>query len=227
MLDKLKELGFTTAFQAGISIGIDDMIIPESKKDIVADSRKKIAEVEAQFNKGIITDGERYNKVVDIWTNATDRIAKEVFAKLENNEGKTEVNPVYIMMDSGARGNKQQVRQLCGARGLMAKPSGEIIERPILSSFREGLTVLEYFISTHGARKGLADTALKTADAGYLTRKLCDVAMDVIIAEDDCGARDGVWKKAIFEGDDEIVGLQGAHHRPLLERRREQPAPSA
>ncbi len=115
------------------------------------------------------------------------------------------MNPVYIMMDSGARGNKQQVRQLCGTRGLMAKPSGEIIERPILSSFREGLTVLEYFISTHGARKGLADTALKTADAGYLTRKLCDVAMDVIIAEDDCGARDGVWKKAIFEGDDEIV----------------------
>ena len=207
-LDKLKELGFTTAFQAGISIGIDDMIIPESKKDIVSDSRKKIAEVEAQFNKGIITDGERYNKVVDIWTNATDRIAKEVFAKLEANEGKTEVNPVYIMMDSGARGNKQQVRQLCGARGLMAKPSGEIIERPILSSFREGLTVLEYFISTHGARKGLADTALKTADAGYLTRKLCDVAMDVIIAEEDCGTRDGVWKKAIFEGDDEIVALR-------------------
>jgi len=208
VLDQLKELGFSTAFQAGISIGIDDMIIPESKKEIVAESRRKITEVESQFNKGIITDGERYNKVVDIWTNATDRIAKEVFAKLDANEGKSEVNPVYIMMDSGARGNKQQVRQLCGARGLMAKPSGEIIERPILSSFREGLTVLEYFISTHGARKGLADTALKTADAGYLTRKLCDVAMDVIIAEEDCAARDGVWKKAIFEGDDEIVGLK-------------------
>ena len=208
VLDQLKELGFATAFQAGISIGIDDMIIPESKKEIVSESRRKIAEVESQFNKGIITDGERYNKVVDIWTNATDRIAKEVFAKLEANEGKTEVNPVYIMMDSGARGNKQQVRQLCGARGLMAKPSGEIIERPILSSFREGLTVLEYFISTHGARKGLADTALKTADAGYLTRKLCDVAMDVIVAEEDCGVRDGVWKKAIYEGDDEIVGLK-------------------
>ncbi len=207
-LDKLKELGFQTAFQAGISIGIDDMIIPESKKDIVAGSRKEIAEVDGQFGKGIITDGERYNKIVDIWTRATDKIAKEVFAKLENNDGRPEINPVYIMMDSGARGNKQQVRQLCGARGLMAKPSGEIIERPILSSFREGLTVLEYFISTHGARKGLADTALKTADAGYLTRKLCDVAMDVIIAEDDCGARDGVWKKAIFEGDDEIVSLK-------------------
>ncbi|MEI6541232.1 MAG: ATP-binding protein, partial [Planctomycetota bacterium] len=151
----------------------------------------------AQFRKGIITDGERYNKVVDIWTGATDKIAKEVFAKLAHNEGKNEVNPVYIMMDSGARGNKQQVRQLCGTRGLMAKPSGEIIERPILSSFREGLTVLEYFISTLGARKGLADTALKTADAGYLTRKLCDVAMDVIICEDDSGARDGVWNGEI------------------------------
>ncbi len=207
-LDKLKELGFQTAFQAGISIGIDDMIIPEAKKDIVAETRKKIAEVEGQFNKGIITEGERKNKVIDLWTSTTDRIAKEVFAKLEANDGRPEVNPVYIMMDSGARGNKQQVRQLCGTRGLMAKPSGEIIERPILSSFREGLTVLEYFISTHGARKGLADTALKTADAGYLTRKLCDVAMDVIIAEDDCGSRDGIWKKAIYEGDDEIVGLK-------------------
>src|SRR5688572_3964916 len=206
-LDKLKELGFQTAFQAGISIGIDDMIIPDTKKEIVTESRKKIAEVEGQFNKGIITDGERYNKVVDIWTSATDQIAKQVFAKLENNDGKPEVNPVYIMMDSGARGNKQQVRQLCGTRGLMAKPSGEIIERPILSSFREGLTVLEYFISTHGARKGLADTALKTADAGYMTRKLCDVAMDVVITEEDCGTRDGIWKKAIFEGETMLVSL--------------------
>ncbi|MEZ5413922.1 MAG: DNA-directed RNA polymerase subunit beta' [Opitutaceae bacterium] len=207
-LDKLKELGFQSAFHAGISIGIDDMIIPEAKKDIVADTRKKIAEVEGQFNKGIITEGERKNKVIDLWTGTTDKIAKEVFSKLEQNDGRDEVNPVYIMMDSGARGNKQQVRQLCGTRGLMAKPSGEIIERPILSSFREGLTVLEYFISTHGARKGLADTALKTADAGYLTRKLCDVAMDVVIGEEDTGSRDGVWKKAIFEGDDEIVGLR-------------------
>jgi len=207
VLDKLKELGFTTAFQAGISIGIDDMIIPENKKEIVADARKKVDEVESQYKKGIITSGERYNKIIDIWTGATDRIAKSVFAKLENNDGKTEVNPVYIMMDSGARGNKQQVRQLCGLRGLMAKPSGEIIERPILSSFREGLTVLEYFISTHGARKGLADTALKTADAGYMTRKLCDVAMDVVIAEEDCGTREGIWKKAIFEGETLLVSL--------------------
>jgi DNA-directed RNA polymerase subunit beta' len=208
ILDRLKELGFRTAFQAGISIGIDDMIIPETKKAIVAETRKKITEVEHQFTRGIITAGERKNKVIDLWTSTTDKIAKEVFAKLAENEGRDEVNPVYIMMDSGARGNKQQVRQLCGTRGLMAKPSGEIIERPILSSFREGLSILEYFISTHGARKGLADTALKTADAGYLTRKLCDVAMDVVIAEDDCGTRDGIWKKPILEGDDEIVGLR-------------------
>jgi len=206
-LDKLKELGFQTAFQAGISIGIDDMIIPENKKEIVGDARKKVDEVESQYKKGIITSGERYNKIIDIWTGATDRIAKSVFSKLENNDGRVEVNPVYIMMDSGARGNKQQVRQLCGLRGLMAKPSGEIIERPILSSFREGLTVLEYFISTHGARKGLADTALKTADAGYMTRKLCDVAMDVVITEEDCGSRDGIWKKAIFEGETMLVSL--------------------
>lgn len=206
-LDKLKELGFTTAFQAGISIGIDDMIIPENKKEIVSDARKKVDEVESQYKKGIITSGERYNKIIDIWTGATDRIAKSVFSKLEGNDGRPEVNPVYIMMDSGARGNKQQVRQLCGLRGLMAKPSGEIIERPILSSFREGLTVLEYFISTHGARKGLADTALKTADAGYMTRKLCDVAMDAVVTEEDCGSRDGIWKKAIFEGDTMLVTL--------------------
>jgi DNA-directed RNA polymerase subunit beta' len=206
-LDKLKELGFTTAFNAGISIGIDDMIIPENKKEIVHDARKKVDEVESQYKKGIITSGERYNKIIDIWTGATDRIAKSVFSKLEGNDGRPEVNPVYIMMDSGARGNKQQVRQLCGLRGLMAKPSGEIIERPILSSFREGLTVLEYFISTHGARKGLADTALKTADAGYMTRKLCDVAMDCVITEEDCGSRDGIWKKAIFEGDTMLVSL--------------------
>ncbi|MDI1318787.1 MAG: DNA-directed RNA polymerase subunit beta', partial [bacterium] len=206
-LDRLKELGFQTAMQAGISIGIDDMIIPENKKEIVSDARKKVDEVESQYKKGIITSGERYNKIIDIWTGATDRIAKSVFAKLENNDGKVEVNPVYIMMDSGARGNKQQVRQLCGLRGLMAKPSGEIIERPILSSFREGLTVLEYFISTHGARKGLADTALKTADAGYMTRKLCDVAMDAVVTEEDCGTRDGIWKKAIFEGETMLVSL--------------------
>ena len=206
-LDKLKDTGFKVATLAGVSIGIDDMIIPNSKPAIVKAARKRIDEVEAQYKKGIITEGERYNKIIDIWTGTTDDIAKSVFDELKTNGGKKSVNPVYLMMDSGARGNKQQVRQLCGTRGLMAKPSGEIIERPILSSFREGLSVLEYFISTHGARKGLADTALKTADAGYLTRKLCDVAMDCIIEDFDDGNRDGVWKYAIYEGDDEIVSL--------------------
>lgn len=207
MLDDLKELGFRTAMMAGLSIGIDDMIIPQQKTGIVKNARKRIDEVQAQYAKGIITEGERYNKTIDIWTNTTDEIAKCVYEDLQRNGGRKGVNPVFLMMDSGARGNKQQVRQLCGTRGLMAKPSGDIIERPILSSFREGLSVLEYFISTHGARKGLADTALKTADAGYLTRKLCDVAMDCVIEEYDDGRRDGVIKTAIYEGDDEIVSL--------------------
>ena len=206
-LDVLKNVGFSVATRAGVSIGIDDMIIPPTKPAIVAAARKRIDEVEGQYKKGIITEGERYNKIIDIWTGTTDEIAKAVFHELKTNGGKDSVNPVFLMMDSGARGNKQQVRQLCGTRGLMAKPSGEIIERPILSSFREGLSVLEYFISTHGARKGLADTALKTADAGYLTRKLCDVAMDCIVEMTDDGNRDGVWKHAIYEGDDEIVSL--------------------
>lgn len=206
-LDRMKEVGFSVATKAGLSIGIGDMIIPEDKPEIIKQARKKIEEVEGQYRKGIITPGERYNKVIDIWTSATDEISKSVFKQLETNEGLEQVNPVFLMMDSGARGNRQQIRQLCGTRGLMAKPSGEIIERPILSSFREGLSVFEYFNSTHGARKGLADTALKTADAGYLTRKLCDVAMDVIITEEDDGNRDGVWKQAIYEGDDEIVSL--------------------
>ena len=207
VVDDLKELGFQIATRAGISIGTEDMIIPEDKEEIVDHARDRVKEVESQYRKGIITQGERYNKIIDIWTSATDEIAKSVYDRLQDNMGKDEINPVYLMMDSGARGNRQQVRQLCGTRGLMAKPSGEIIERPILSSFREGLTVLEYFISTHGARKGLADTALKTADAGYLTRKLCDVAMDVIITCDDDGNRDGIIKTAIYEGDDEIVSL--------------------
>jgi len=208
VLDKLKELGFKTATQAGISIATEDMIIPEDKEMIIDEARKRIDEVEAQYNKGIITTGERYNKIIDIWTSATDDIAKSVFKCLQDNQDHHFVNPVYLSMDSGARGNRQQVRQLCGTRGLMAKPSGEIIEKPILASFREGLSVHEYFISTHGARKGLSDTALKTADAGYLTRKLCDVAMDCITMHDGSVLdHDGIWKQAIYEGDDEIVSL--------------------
>jgi DNA-directed RNA polymerase subunit beta' len=206
-LDRLKELGFQEATRAGVSIGIDDMIIPKEKGQEIEAAQKQIAEVERQYRKGIITPGERYNKVVDIWTHCTDQIANVMLKTLEHNQGKHEFNPVWLMVDSGSRGNRQQVRQLAGVRGLMAKPSGDIIEKPILSNFREGLTVLEYFISTHGARKGLADTALKTADSGYMTRKLVDVAQDVIIREDDCGTSNGIWVQAIYEGEDEVVKL--------------------
>jgi DNA-directed RNA polymerase subunit beta' len=206
-LDKLKELGFTEATKAGISIGISDMIIPKEKQTELENAYKQIRQVEQQYRKGIITDGERYNKIIDIWTHAGDEISSVMFRTLEHNEGRKELNPVYLMVDSGARGNRQQVRQLAGMRGLMAKPSGEIIERPITSNFREGLSVLEYFISTHGARKGLADTALKTADSGYLTRKLVDASQDVIINEMDCGTVNGITVRAIYEGDEEVVDL--------------------
>src|SRR4030088_1623784 len=206
-LDELKELGFTEATKAGISIGISDMIIPKEKQTELENAYKQIRQVEQQYRRGIITDGERYNKIIDIWTHAGDEISSVMFRTLEHNEGRKELNPVYLMVDSGSRGNRQQVRQLAGMRGLMAKPSGEIIERPITSNFREGLTVLEYFISTHGARKGLADTALKTADSGYLTRKLVDAAQDVIINEDDCGTVNGIAVRAIYEGDEEVVDL--------------------
>ncbi|MDB6027166.1 MAG: rpoC, partial [Verrucomicrobiales bacterium] len=206
-LDRLKEIGFREATRAGVSIGIDDMIIPKEKDQEIANAQKQISEVEKQYRKGIITPGERYNKIVDIWTHATDQIAGVMLKTLELNQAKKEYNPISLMVDSGARGNKQQVRQLAGLRGLMAKPSGDIIEKPILANFREGLTVLEYFISTHGARKGLADTALKTADSGYMTRKLVDVSQDVIIRQEDCGTTNGIWVGAIYEGEDEVVKL--------------------
>ncbi len=206
-LDELKELGFREATKAGVSIGISDMIIPKEKQIELDNAYKQIRTVEQQYRKGIITDGERYNKIIDIWTHAGDEISNVMFRTLEHNDGRKELNPVYLMVDSGARGNRQQVRQLAGMRGLMAKPSGEIIERPITSNFREGLSVLEYFISTHGARKGLADTALKTADSGYLTRKLVDAAQDVIINVDDCGTVNGIEVRSIYEGDEEVVDL--------------------
>src|SRR5467141_1773506 len=206
-LDELKELGFTEATRAGISIGISDMIIPKEKQTELENAYKQIRQVEQQYRRGIITDGERYNKIIDIWTHAGDEISNIMFRTLEHNEGRKELNPVYLMVDSGARGNRQQVRQLAGMRGLMAKPSGEIIERPITSNFREGLSVLEYFISTHGARKGLADTALKTADSGYLTRKLVDAAQDVIVTQEDCGTANGITLSSIYEGDEEVVDL--------------------
>ena len=206
-LDKLKELGFREATRAGASIGINDMIIPKEKAVLIESAQKQISEVEKQYRRGIITDGERKNKVQDIWTHTGEEIANALFRTLEHNDGRREANPVFMMVDSGARGNRTQVKQLAGMRGLMAKPSGEIIERPILSNFREGLSVLEYFISTHGARKGLADTALKTADSGYLTRKLVDASQDVIITSEDCGTVNGIVVRPIYEGDEEVVSL--------------------
>lgn len=206
-LDKLKELGFREATRSGVSIGIDDMIIPKEKKHEIEAAQRQVLEVEKQYRRGIITPLERYNKIIDIWTHCTDNIMKVMIETLKQNQGKSEYNPVWLMVDSGARGNRNQVRQLAGVRGLMAKPDGSIIERPILSNFREGLSVLEYFISTHGARKGLADTALKTADSGYMTRKLVDVAQDVIVREMDCGTTNGIWVSEIKEGEDVVVRL--------------------
>ena len=208
VLDRMKSLGFTEATRSGVSIGITDMVIPEEKKPELKHAYTEIGEVEKQYKAGVITTGERYNRIIDIWTHAGDLIQNALFRTIEHNEGKDEANPLYIMVDSGARGNRQQIKQLSGMRGLMAKPSGEIIERPITSNFREGLSVLEYFISTHGARKGLADTALKTADSGYMTRKLVDVAQDVIVTEEDCGTVNGIVVKSLYEGDEEVVDLK-------------------
>ena len=206
MLDSLKHLGFTYATRSGLSIGIDDLIIPEKKVQFVQDARDEVIKVEGQYQDGAITNGERYNKVIAIWSEVTEKIADEMFGEMEGlDKSGRNFNPVYIMADSGARGSKQQIRQLAGMRGLMAKPSGEIIETPITSNFREGLTVLQYFISTHGARKGLADTALKTADSGYLTRRLVDVAQDVIISDLDCGTLDGIEARPIVDSGGEIV----------------------
>jgi DNA-directed RNA polymerase subunit beta' len=209
MLDDLKTLGFLYATKAGISIGIDDLVTPDAKKGLVAKADKDVIDVEQQYLDGVITNGERYNKVVAIWSEVTDKVAKEMFKAMDQREKDLdELNPILVMSDSGARGSAQQIRQLAGMRGLMAKPSGEIIETPIRANFREGLNVLQYFISTHGARKGLADTALKTADSGYLTRRLVDVAQDVIISEPDCGTLRGISATAIVEGGEEIESLR-------------------
>ncbi|HUQ30952.1 MAG TPA: DNA-directed RNA polymerase subunit beta' [Pyrinomonadaceae bacterium] len=209
MLDDLKTLGFLYATKAGISIGIDDLVTPDAKKGLVGKADKDVIDVEQQYLDGVITNGERYNKVVAIWSEVTDKVAKEMFKAMDQREKDLdELNPILVMSDSGARGSAQQIRQLAGMRGLMAKPSGEIIETPIRANFREGLNVLQYFISTHGARKGLADTALKTADSGYLTRRLVDVAQDVIISEPDCGTLRGISATAIVEGGEEIESLR-------------------
>ncbi len=208
MLDEVKALGFLYATKAGISIGIDDLIVPVNKASLVEEAEKEVFEVERQYQDGAITHGERYNKVIAIWSNVTDRVADEMFQVMESQDKSGELNPIYIMADSGARGSKQQIRQLSGMRGLMAKPSGEIIETPITANFREGLNVLQYFISTHGARKGLADTALKTADSGYLTRRLVDVAQDVIVSEFDCGTVDGIYVEPIVEAGEVVEPLR-------------------
>jgi DNA-directed RNA polymerase subunit beta' len=209
MLDALKTLGFTYATRSGLSVGIDDMVIPAVKKTLVANARAEVIKVEKQYLEGAITNGERYNKVIAVWSEVTEKIADAMFLEMaDTNLPDRNFNPVYIMADSGARGSKQQIRQLAGMRGLMAKPSGEIIESPITSNFREGLTVQQYFISTHGARKGLADTALKTADSGYLTRRLVDVGQDVIISELDCGTLDGLEARAIIESGEIIEPLR-------------------
>jgi DNA-directed RNA polymerase subunit beta' len=209
LADRLRTLGFQFSTKAGISISIDDMKIPKKKEELIQKAYNEVVKVQTQYSQGLITDGERYNKVIDIWAKTSDEIAQEMLKELsidilrdekENEVSAPSTNPIYMMVDSGARGSQTQVRQLAGMRGLMAKPSGEIIETPITSNFREGLTVLQYFISTHGARKGLADTALKTANAGYLTRRLIDVAQDATITEYDCGTIDGITVGALIEG---------------------------
>jgi DNA-directed RNA polymerase subunit beta' len=203
LLDDLKELGFKSATIAGLSFSKDDLRIPDSKAKIITATQSEVEKVEKQYQAGVITEGERYNQIIDLWTHATERIGEDLLAALKNDyrDGKHYLNPIFLMVDSGSRGSVTQIRQLAGMRGLMAKPSGKIIETPIKASFREGLKVLEYFSSTHGARKGLADTALKTADSGYLTRKLADVAQNVVITEQDCGTLNGVTKGVIYKGD--------------------------
>nr|MBN2276362.1 DNA-directed RNA polymerase subunit beta' [candidate division Zixibacteria bacterium] len=212
-LDKLKKLGFEYATQAGVTVSIGDMLIPEEKQQLIGEAEKQVAKIQKRYERGVITNGERYNQVIDIWTKTTSEVAQVMFDNLARD--RQGFNPVYMMADSGARGSKEQIRQLAGMRGLMAKPQkkitggvGEIIESPIISNFREGLSVMEYFISTHGARKGLADTALKTADAGYLTRRLVDVAQDVITTEIDCNTILGINITALKEGEEIIESLR-------------------
>ena len=206
LLDDLKRMGFKYATLAGISIAVGDMVIPEEKKTLIEAAEKEVARIDEMYQNGLITEGERYNKVIDQWTTTTDSVSASMLKHMaENDQGFT---GIYLMLTSGARGTKQQIRQLAAMRGLMAKPSGDIIESPITSNFREGLTVLEYFISSHGARKGLADTALKTADAGYLTRRLVDVSQDLVVEEHDCGTLNGVWVEAIMEGTEVVTTLE-------------------
>ncbi len=205
--DHLMSLGFQQACKAGISFGKDDLIVPEEKRRLVGEAQEQVKQYEQQYQDGLITQGEKYNKVVDVWSRCTDRVAEEMLKKIREPQPGEPVNSVWMMSDSGARGSAAQIKQLAGMRGLMAKPSGEIIETPIISNFKEGLTVLEYFNSTHGARKGLADTALKTANSGYLTRRLVDVAQDAIITEEDCGTTRGLMTSSVVDGGEVIAPL--------------------
>lgn len=211
MLDELKRMGFSYATQAGFSISMQDMVIPEQKYILLNEAQKEVNRINSDYQEGVVTDGERYNQVIDIWARVTDRVAEEMIGGLSrervDEEGISAVNSIFMMSDSGARGSNQQMKQLAGMRGLMAKPSGEIIETPITANFREGLNVLQYFISTHGARKGLADTALKTANSGYLTRRLADVAQDCVVSEHDCGTMDGLEISALIESGEVIETL--------------------
>jgi DNA-directed RNA polymerase subunit beta' len=212
-LDRMKTAGFERATTGGLSFNLEDIIIPDAKRELIEKAQNEVSEIQDRYEMGFITDNERYNQVIDKWTSTTNRVSETLFQSLAND--KNGFNPVFMMADSGARGSKEQIRQLGGMRGLMAKPQksslqqgNEVIENPILSSFREGLTVLEYFISTHGARKGLADTALKTADAGYLTRRLVDVSQDIIINEQDCGTLRGIKMQALKDNEDIIERLE-------------------
>ncbi|PLY15502.1 MAG: DNA-directed RNA polymerase subunit beta' [Sedimenticola sp.] len=215
--DQIMYMGFRLATKAGVSIGMNDMIIPDEKEVILAAAEREVKEIEQQYASGLVTNGERYNKVVDIWSHTNDQVAKAMMSHLGkerviDREGKEveqdSFNSIFMMADSGARGSAAQIRQLAGMRGLMAKPDGSIIETPITANFREGLDVLQYFISTHGARKGLADTALKTANSGYLTRRLVDVAQDMVVLEEDCGTENGLWMQPIIEGGDVVEALR-------------------
>jgi len=205
--DRIMSLGFKSACKAGISIGKDDMLIPSGKQAHISDSFEKVKKLEKQYREGLITAGERYNKVVDEWTSCTNKISREMMSIISSYDQPKKANSIFMMADSGARGSENQIKQVAGMRGLMAKPSGEIIETPIISNFKEGLSVLEYFISAHGARKGLADTALKTANSGYLTRRLVDVSQDCIVVEDDCHTTKGITIEAVIDDGRVIVSL--------------------
>ncbi|GIR21882.1 MAG: hypothetical protein CM15mP36_10890 [Flavobacteriales bacterium] len=210
-LDEIKTLGYKFAFQGGLSFSLGDIIIPNEKFEMINTANNQVDVIRSNYNMGLITNNERYNQVIDIWTSTNAELTELSMKRIR--EGQQGFNSVYMMLDSGARGSKEQIRQLTGMRGLMAKPKkstaggGEIIENPILSNFKEGLSILEYFISTHGARKGLADTALKTADAGYLTRRLVDVSQDVIITEEDCGTLRGISVSALKKNEEVVEKL--------------------